>query len=91
MSERTKNPLSISAHLDPLCSAIFVLLPERILSFCEEVFSPIRPYADTPIRWSFLVAASLRYFLLQLSFCTFPPFACNGSLSSDPSPGSDCS
>ncbi len=88
MSERTKNPLSISAHLDPLCSAIFVLLPERILSFCEEVFSPIRPYADTVVLFGCGFAA---LFSLAAIFLYIPPFACNGSLSSDPSPGSDCS
>jgi len=52
-----------------------VLLPERILLFCEEVFSPIRHYAGTPIRWSFLVAAPLRYDLLFKILSSRPPFS----------------
>ena len=54
------------------CFCIFVLLPERILFFCEEVFSPIRPYAGTPIQWSNLVVAPLRYVLRDL-FVQSPP------------------
>jgi hypothetical protein len=47
--------------------ASIVLLPERILFFCEEVFSPTHPYAGTPAGWSFLVAAPLRCSLSDIS------------------------
>jgi hypothetical protein len=68
MEYKLRVPLAKKLHSGFLVSGAnlllsFVLLPERILFFCEEVFSPIRPYAGTPIRWSFLVAAPLRYYL----------------------------